>query len=159
MLSILREATHWLERRGIDWWAGGFPTDRITASVEAGDVYLLFEGDEAVATITVDFWPDPEFWGHPPDDAGYAHRLAVRRSAAGRGYGALLLDWAGHVVLSAGRPWLRLDANKDNRRLCRYYLDLGFRHVGDVDLPHRKSGTLFERPARMLVDYGTTSAS
>ncbi len=39
-------------------------------------------------------WSDPFFWGDNDTDAGYVHRLAVRRDHAGRGFGEALLAWA-----------------------------------------------------------------
>jgi hypothetical protein len=111
---------------------------------------LAFIGDEPAATITIDFRPDPELWGHLPDDAGYARRMAVRRKWAGLALGAVLLDLAGHVVASAGRSHLRLDANKGNLGLHVYHRRLGFEYLGEVDLAHRNSGALFQRPARLV---------
>jgi GNAT superfamily N-acetyltransferase len=98
--------------------------------------------------VTLDYWPDPEFWGEPPDIAGYVHRLAVRRGHAGQDVGAALIDHVEREVAATGRPLLRLDCNKNSPRLHEFYKRLGFEHVGDVDLPHRQSGSLFERPAR-----------
>lgn len=146
VLDILSEAAAWLASRGIDQWPARFPRQQTAERIDRGDVYLALVDDEPAATITLDTWADPEFWDHPPDDAGYVHRMAVRRKYAGHSLGQTLLDWAGEHVAATGRRWLRLDCNKDNRQLQNYYLQLGFRHVADIDLPHRKSGSLFERP-------------
>lgn len=158
VIDILQEATAWLERRGIRWWASGFPHGKIRESVHRGEVYLAYVDGEAAATITVDFRRDPELWADVGDDAGYARRMAVRRKWAGRGLGPVLLDWAGHVVASAGRACLRLDANKDNLGLHVYYKRLGFHYVGTVDLPHRNTGALFQRPAQPLSRFTSAEA-
>jgi GNAT superfamily N-acetyltransferase len=65
---------------------------------------------------------------------------------AGTDIGGRLLDWAGDLAASAGRRWLRLDAWKGNTALHRYYERHGFTHVRTVDLWHRGSGSLFQRP-------------
>jgi ribosomal protein S18 acetylase RimI-like enzyme len=143
--SVLAEAAAWLASRGIDQWPVGFREDQTLRRIRQGSVYLAFVAGEPVATITLDTWADPEFWD-APDGAGYVHRLAVRRAWAGQGIGGALLDWAGQRVAAAGGRWLRLDCMRDNKPLHDYYRGLGFEHVRDVELGHRISGSLFQRP-------------
>ncbi|MFD0479356.1 GNAT family N-acetyltransferase [Nonomuraea thailandensis] len=79
---------------------------------------------------------------------GALHPQAGRRPPwSGSGLGDALLDWACAAAFSAGLPWVRLDCAKANPRLQGYYRDRGFRHVRTVDLPHRSSGALFQRPS------------
>ncbi|MBB2912297.1 ribosomal protein S18 acetylase RimI-like enzyme [Streptosporangium becharense] len=152
VLALLAEAAAWLNRRGVRQWpAAGFPAGRVAPLIEEGVLYLLetgHGGDGPVATIALDGHADPEFWaaGDDPGSALYVHKLAVARAHAGRGLGEALLDWAGLRVLARGRRWLRLDCAKDNPGLQDYYRDRRFAHVRTVDLPHRASGALFQRP-------------
>ncbi len=145
--SLLKEASAWLADRRIDQWQYPPHRDRITRALELGDCFLVVEEGEAVATIQVDSYADPEFWTaeDQPGEALYVHRMAVKRSAAGGGLGALMLNWAGERATAAGKRWLRLDAWKDNPGLHRYYEGVGFRLVRIIDLPHRRSGALYER--------------
>ncbi|HTD51097.1 MAG TPA: GNAT family N-acetyltransferase [Acidimicrobiia bacterium] len=69
-------------------------------------------------------------------DAGYVHRLAVRRSCAGHGIGCRLFDWAGLRVRANGGSWLRLDVVTENGPLRRYYEAAGFVHRDDVEGVH-----------------------
>ncbi|SDG14437.1 Acetyltransferase (GNAT) family protein [Sinosporangium album] len=103
------------------------------------------------AVVALDDNADAEFWT-PADEPGaalYVHKLAISRRWAGHGVGDALLDWAGLRVVAAGGRWLRLDCSKDNLRLQDYYRGRRFWHVRTVDLPHRASGALFQRPAGM----------
>jgi GNAT superfamily N-acetyltransferase len=146
--SILAEAAAWLASRGIAQWRGGcVPEEQTARRIRQGSVHLALVDGEPVATITLDRWADPEFWDEPDGEGGYVHRLAVRRSWAGRGIGKALLDWAGWRVAQDGGKWLRLDCMRDNERLHDYYRHLGFEHVRNVELGHRISGSLFQRPA------------
>jgi ribosomal protein S18 acetylase RimI-like enzyme len=146
--SILSEASAWLASKGIEQWPdGGFPEEQTARRIWQGSVFLALVDGEPVATITLDAWADPEFWD-APDDAGYVHRLAVRRRWAGRGIGEALLDWAGRRIAKSGGHWLRLDCMRENRSLHDYYRRLGFEHVRDIELGHRISGSLFQRPVR-----------
>ncbi len=145
--SILRGASTWLASRGIDQWQYPPHRDRITGALERGDCFLAFVDGHPVATIQVDTFADSEFWepADRPDSALYVHRMAVSRSSAGMGVGSALLDWATERAVTAGKAWLRLDAWKDNPGLHRYYEGEGFNLLRIVDLPHRKSGALFQR--------------
>jgi hypothetical protein len=98
-----------------------------------------------VGTLVLD-WSDP-LW---PDDAtaGYLHRLAVRRQAAG--LGSDLLMWAVQEVVRRDRLFLRLDCVASNRRLRGYYEAAGFEHRGDV-LVGGAPGQRIDSGARTLV--------
>jgi GNAT superfamily N-acetyltransferase len=145
--SILAEAAAWLAAKGIDQWPAGFREATTLRRIRQGSVYLAYAADEPVATVTLDAWADPELWTGAADDAGYVHRLAVRRAWAGRGIGEALLDWAGEHVAASGGRWLRLDCMRDNQPLHDYSLRLGFEHVRTIELGHRLSGSLFQRAA------------
>ena len=147
--DLLREASAWLASRGIDQWQFPPHRDRITRALEAGEVFLVLVDDQPIATVQVDAHADAEFWTteDEPGDALYVHRMAVTRRFAGSGVGAKILDWATQRAADAGKRWLRLDAWKDNPGLHRYYEGEGFTRVRVIDLPHRGSGALFQRPA------------
>ncbi|GGL21591.1 GNAT family N-acetyltransferase [Planomonospora parontospora] len=149
VLALLARTAAWLDGRGVRQWpAGGFPAERIAPLIERGDMYLLDGEDGPIATVALDGHADPEFWTaqDDPGSALYVHKLAVARGHSGRGLGEALLDWAGLRAVAAGRRWLRLDCAKENRRLQDYYRRQRFAHLRTVDLPHRASGALFQRP-------------
>jgi ribosomal protein S18 acetylase RimI-like enzyme len=147
--QLLDEAGDWMRSRGItDQWPIRFALSDLAARVDRGELYIAYENTTPVGTFALDDHADPEFWHDDPNGtaAGYLHRLAVARSHAGHGIGAQLVDQATRLVAASGRRWLRLDCAKNNTRLHEYYGQLGFSQVGSVDLPHRKSGALFQRP-------------
>jgi ribosomal protein S18 acetylase RimI-like enzyme len=167
VLALLAEAAAWLNARGVRQWpTGGFPASRIEPLIAAGTLYVvegeaggpLGDGPAAgpIATIALDGYADPEFWTAEdrPEDAYYVHKLCTARACSGLGIGRALLDWAGRRTLADGLRRLRLDCAKTNAALQGYYRSLGFRHVRTVDLPHRASGALFERPAGAFGGYG-----
>lgn len=149
--DLLREASAWLASRGIDQWQFPPHRDRITRALGRGEVFLAMVDDQPIATLQVDDHADPEFWtaDDEPGDALYVHRMAVSRKYAGAGVGSVLLDWASERAAAAGKPWLRLDAWKDNPGLHRYYESQGFTLLRVIDLPHRGSGALLQRPTRL----------
>jgi hypothetical protein len=85
-------------------------------------------GDKAAGTVTLD-WSD-SLWADVGGTAGYIHRMAVRRWAAGRG--DVILRWAADTARQRGVDALRLDCVKSNDPLRSYYAARGFVHRGDV---------------------------
>ncbi|MGW6582317.1 GNAT family N-acetyltransferase [Streptomyces globisporus] len=146
--TLLCEASAWLASRSIDQWQYPPHRDRITEALERGVCFLAFEDSRPIATIQVDDFADPEFWNPEdrPEAALYVHRMAVARSNSGAGVGSMLLDWASERAAEQGKRWLRLDAWKDNQGLHQFYKDAGFTLLRIMDLPHRRSGALFQRP-------------
>lgn len=148
IVGLLHQADEWLIQRGItDQWIAPFRADTIKPLIERGEVYIGTRDGDPIATFTLTYRPDPELWGHQPDDAGYVRRLAVDRAHAGADVGCQLLDHASQIVAATGRPWLRLDCAKHNRRLHDYNRAHGFTPLRTVDLRHRQSGALFQRSA------------
>jgi len=145
---LLDEAGNWMRSRGItDQWPIRFPLSDLAQRVDRGELHIACDDDTAIGTFALDNYADREFWHDDPDGtrAGYLHRLTVARDPAGQGIGAKLVDHAASLVANSGRHWLRLDCAKNNTRLHAYYTHLGFTHLRTIDIPHRKSGALFER--------------
>ena len=96
VVSILEEVAQWIITKGIDQWPATLPghwRQRIAESIQRKEVYLARLDGEPVGTLTLQ-WSDELVWGNVPDDAGYVHKLAIRRAVAGRGLGHYLLGWA-----------------------------------------------------------------
>lgn len=153
IMQLLQQRIAWLRARGSDQWSTwpAWPA-KLPAALKRRRVWLLTEDDLPVGTVTADEHADPDFWTETEraDPAVYLAKLAVLPDRAGRGYGTLLLDVAGELAYREGRQLLRLDAWKNNPGLHAYYSNHGWRHLRTVDLPHRRSGALFETDARPL---------
>lgn len=131
VLAILEEAARWLAGKGIDQWRpGSFPRQSIADAIARGEVILARLGEEAVGTLTLQ-WSDELFWGAGPPDAGYLHKLAIRRAFAGQELGRSLLGWTERTVAAAGKQYLRLDCTGENEALCAYYERAGFAPRGE----------------------------
>jgi ribosomal protein S18 acetylase RimI-like enzyme len=132
MLDILDEAASWLSARGIDQWR----PDQFRVLIDRGDTYLALLDGEAVGTLALHWHDaiDERLWHEVAnvEEAGYVHRLAVRRAFAGKGIGWHLLRWAEGMVAAAGKSYLRLDCMAENPALCAYYERAGFTYRGEV---------------------------
>jgi GNAT superfamily N-acetyltransferase len=150
--EILHHAAGWLHERGYDQWPNGSPSlsyDQLLRQIGRGETWLVIDGRDPVATIAITPQGDPDFW--TPDElaqsAAYISKAAVVRSRAGEGLGALVLRWVIDHAADRGAVWARLDAWRTNQELHAYYCRQGWTYLRTVDLPHRRSGTLFQRPA------------
>jgi GNAT superfamily N-acetyltransferase len=129
VLDVLADAAAWLRARGTEQWPVRFERDWVMPAIKGGETWLADDGTEVVGTLVVQ-WDDPMFWAGYPKDAGYLHRLAVRRR--GTGLGAELLRWAERHTAQAGKQFLRLDCVAANEQLRAYYERAGYGHLGDV---------------------------
>ena len=73
----------------------------------------MFVGEDdngrIIATVTVDTFADPDFWG-PDDDPGsalYVHRMIVARDHAGQGIGDELTQWVEQFAGALGYDYVR----------------------------------------------------
>jgi GNAT superfamily N-acetyltransferase len=127
IVDVLREAATWLEQRGVPLWAEAeLDSGVISADVRTGQYAVALVAGHIVGAVRLT-WDDALFW---PDatagEAGYVHRLAVRRVHAGGVVSRALLDWAAAEAATAGRRFLRLDCDARRVRLRALYERVGF---------------------------------
>jgi GNAT superfamily N-acetyltransferase len=131
-IEILHEASVWTSTFGEPIWAfGSFTPEELHRIAVAGEQIGGFEGTQMVACMRL-HESDPIFWADdPPGEALYLHKLAVRRSASGRGWSARLVQWAVEECRKKGARALRLDTLA-NDKLPRHYETLGFHLVDET---------------------------
>jgi GNAT superfamily N-acetyltransferase len=128
LVATLAEAAEWV--RQLDgttmWVEGELEEHRILAEVAAG-MFVVAEADQRVVGAMRFQLEDQLFW---PDidgrDSAFVHRLAVRRSYAGRGFSIALLQWGADRARALGKRHLRLDCDADRVRLRQLYERFGF---------------------------------
>ncbi|MET7403130.1 GNAT family N-acetyltransferase [Dactylosporangium sp. NPDC005572] len=130
VLAVLDRAAARLAAAGIRQWPERFAAEWVTPAVERGETWLVRADGRTAGTVTLD-WDDP-LWSDHPGPAGYLHRMAVERWAAGAGVS--VLGWAARQARTRGAAALRLDCVAGNRRLRAYYEAAGFAHRGDVEV-------------------------
>jgi GNAT superfamily N-acetyltransferase len=162
--ELVREAADWLRTsKDTDQWRTPWPDpagqiERIRNDLLKGKVWLVWDGTVAAATITVDtegplalneqpVWPADKI----RESALYVRRVIVRRTYAGRGLGAALLDWAADVARRDYEAALiRIDVWTTNLDLHNYYIRQRFTPCEGREpreLANYPSQALFERKA------------
>jgi hypothetical protein len=149
VLSVLDEVASWLHSHGSHQWPARFEEAWVERAIAQGETWLVRVGGDIAATLTLD-WSD-RVWSDIPGTAGYLHRMAVRRWAAG--LGGVLLRWAADATLAQGRSALRLDCVASNGRLRAYYEAAGFVHCGNVMVGGAPGQRLDEGPLTLVSRY------
>ncbi|MGH3259514.1 MAG: GNAT family N-acetyltransferase, partial [Streptosporangiaceae bacterium] len=161
VLQLVDEAAEWLLGKNTHQWAQPWPDrptrdERIWRDLDCGRTWIVWDADVPAGTITVTT-KDPRdhagryVWPRRKrrQQALYVGRVIVRRSHAGLGLGAALLDWASQAAMQQiGTPLLRIDVWTTNRDLHTYYRRHGFRRSArrlPWKLPGYPSMALFER--------------
>ena len=128
--SIAREAAEWLIQSGKALWEPrDIAPEFFLPHIDAGELYLASIQGKPVGMMILQsedtlVWPDV-----PAGTSAFLHRLAVRRSAAGKGVSMALINHAKAVAIDAGRKYLRLDC-VTRPRLCAFYESAGFIRQG-----------------------------
>jgi GNAT superfamily N-acetyltransferase len=165
--GLVREAAEWLRTsKDTDQWARPWPDrirhrERMVNDLLKGKTWLVWDGETAVATITVDtdepvdlndkpVWPEHE----RHRSALYVRRVVVARTYSGCGLGAALLDWAADVAKrDHGADLIRIDVWTTNLELHAYYEGQRFARLRGRDpaeITGYPSQALFEREADIL---------
>ncbi|MET9668233.1 GNAT family N-acetyltransferase [Streptomyces sp. NPDC006475] len=163
LVAFRTEAASWLSKLGSDQWRRPYPAARLLATIEAGEVFMLRDGQRTAGTITLTAEAEDGLWSADElsEPSMFVNKLTVSRQYAGQELGGRLLDWAGDRAYRSSAKWLRLDAWTTNDALQRYYLRQSFEHVRTVREGNavnggpRVSGWLAQRPARPA-DHGFT---
>ncbi|MBK7126252.1 MAG: GNAT family N-acetyltransferase [Dehalococcoidia bacterium] len=143
--AILTEAANWLTQSGRQLWPSEEVSEDALRRRSAPDSVLTGYWRSIPVVTTLLEWRDDMFWPGI-DDAGFIHRLAVRRAAAGQGHAQAMLEWAANEAASRGKECLRLDCVATRTRLCAFYERCGFERVGSwTRAPHYEQA-LYRRP-------------
>ncbi len=130
-LAVIKEVAEWAASRGLTSWQAQDLERTLIPAAGRGELYLVKKDGQAAATFILQ-WVDKVFWGDAPEDAGYIHKLAVKRNFAGHGLGKYILSWAETKVAAIGRQYLRLDCQANNLKINSYYQEAGFTYRGTL---------------------------
>lgn len=163
VLGLIDEAASWLRGKDTDQWRKPWPNlearnERVRVALAAGQTWIVWDGDTAAATVSMDREGNPKLWDELElhDRAVYVQRLVVARKYAGMGLGAQLIDWAGTWARMRYRAaWIRIDVWTTNESLHRYYEAHGFvfkRFCAEPDYP---AGALLQKATKVIKEPET----
>lgn len=131
--DILKEAANWCKDSGMAIWRDEeLDWDMLSKLYRYDEFYLGYLNDEAVAVMALQEY-DKVYWPLiPKGESLILHKLAVKRSAAGKGISLKMIDFAKERTKSLGIKTLRLDTLKDRVKLREIYEREGFELVKEI---------------------------
>ena len=129
--DILQEVACWLETTGQPLWALELlEPEALLRKNTLDELFLGRLNGVPVATMILQHEDTPFYPDDPPGEALYLHKLAVRRSASGRGVSTKMIAWAQNHATRLGKRYLRLDTSAERPKLNALYRNYGFRYTG-----------------------------
>ena len=145
-ISIMREVAAWGRGRGLRVWPEEWLTPEALLTAEAGqsNFYVgAVDGEDACAFLLQ--WSDREWWPDaPPFEAGYLHKLCVRRKFAHQGMAARVVQAVKAECARRGARFLRLDTGAEETAVRDIYLAAGFEIVKTIERNGRPVMLLYE---------------
>ena len=131
--SILFEAADWMDTHNLHMWEKEkLVWSHLSKIYKLENFYLGFDQGKPVSCMAlVDY--DPIIW---PDvksgESLFIHKLAVSRSAAGKGYSQKMIAYAKTQCKTRSVPALRLDCHQYRAKLRALYEKEGFVCCGET---------------------------
>ena len=147
VMELIRGRMAWMDDRGLRQWNMGgyleyYNREYFRRLAAEGCLFAAVEEGRMTGALALlerdDRWTDD-------GEALYVHHLVAVPEAPGTG--GRLLEWAEEHARAGGRRFLRLDSQRDNPALARYYEARGYRAAGEF----RSGGYLGCRREKRLV--------
>jgi len=125
--DILLDVVNWLDSTGNSLWTKEQVSwQRLSRDFSPGNFYIAYLDGEAVGCMAlVDY--DPVFWpGIQKSESLFLHKLAVKRTGAGKGVSRALIDFAKNECNKRNIGYLRLDCDKFRDKVRQIYENEGF---------------------------------
>lgn len=147
--DLFRQAAETMIEKKIDHWKYWVdpPVEKINWVKEGfkkNEFYFVENENKQLIGMFRLMEEDLLYWGKQEKKAKYIHSLVVLKEFTGHRIGNKIIEKVESLMLRDNLSILRLDCNADNERLCKYYTDLGFEKVGEVQMPLTKCN-LYEK--------------
>jgi ribosomal protein S18 acetylase RimI-like enzyme len=144
-IKIMREVASWGRSVGLKVWKDELLTREKLLKHAREEEFCIGQvaGNNACCMILQ--WEDKLFWPNAKNnEAGYVHKLCVRREYASQGLPAKMVEFAVEECKKRTISHLRLDTGWNKVKLCNLYKSLGFEIVDKFSLGEGGEFVLFE---------------
>lgn len=134
VLCLIRKRIRWMDNCGIEQWNKTnylecYPKKYFADCMLKNKLYVLSEKEfgEIVGAVVLS---DSDKWWEDEIPAYYIHNLVTELEA--KGAGAVIIKQCEEIAIEHGKSKLRLDCQRANVKLNRYYENLGFSYIGEA---------------------------
>ena len=137
IFKIFSDAITHMNELGIDQWDSICP-DQLTIhnDIQCRTMYLLSQKDSIISVIVLNEEQSPEYktvcWQHRGRKVAVIHRLCVKPTEQGKGFGKKIILLAEQELLKLGYDCVRLDAFSQNPVAAKLYEAFGYEKAGQV---------------------------
>lgn len=132
-VAIIQEVTQWCIDSGRPMWPLSAASRNVMLQTLVAENFVVGKVNGTPACAMTLTWYDPEYWPKAiPNEAGYIHKVCVRRKFAGMNLPAKMCEYASQLCRERKINYLRLDTYSHSNHLRGMYRKLGFAEVGVV---------------------------
>ncbi len=145
-INIMREVAAWGRSVGYRVWLDEWLTrdELLTADAKEED-FCIGKVDGIDACTMILQWVDSYFWPDSPyNEAGYIHKVCVRREFAGKNMTRKMVEYAKEQCRERGAKYLRLDTGWNEVKMKGIYTGLGFEIVKKIEYTNGNAMALYE---------------
>jgi ribosomal protein S18 acetylase RimI-like enzyme len=144
-IKIMKEVASWGRSVGFNVWKDEVLTREKLLKHANEDEFCIGQVSGNNACCMILQWEDTFFWPNAKKyEAGYVHKLCVRRDYADQGLSGKLVEFAIEECKKRKIKYLRLDTGWNKTKLCNLYKSLGFELVDKFLLDDGGEFALFE---------------
>tara|TARA_B100000401_G_C52805534_1_gene720934 strand:- start:2129 stop:2635 length:507 start_codon:yes stop_codon:yes gene_type:complete len=138
VLDMFKDAAIQISKKNIDHWQywKNPPPEKVKwvkDGLKLKQFFFIVSDNKKIMGMVRVLNKDLLYWGDNEDRACYIHSLTIKEKFNGLGLGAAVLNEIEKEAINC--DYLRLDCDSKNPQLCSYYVNLGFRKVGEKKLP------------------------
>ena len=151
IMEMYHSCVNGMIANNIDQWDKSYPNYQIIQKDLKEKTYFVAEKDgEIIGGINLDQNQDKTYlkinWKDQSNSFLVVHRLAVKKEWWGKKIGKKLMLFAEELTKKRGLRSIRLDTYSGNPKAMRFYLMLGYKELGAINLkPNKNEYYCFEK--------------
>lgn len=145
-INIMKEVAFWGRSVGFRVWKDEWLTkEELLTEDNCEENFCIGKVSGFDACCMILQWQDSEFWADSPKyEAGYIHKLCVKRAYAGKGLSRKMVEYAKKECNKRGAKYLRLDTGWTETKMRELYIGLGFKIVKKIEFDNGAAMALYE---------------